>query len=335
LADRLLDTGADVWNLYGPTETTIWSALDRVQREDRNPPVGRPIANTWLHILDEKLRPVPVGVSGELLIGGAGLALGYLNQPELSAEKFIPNPLSETREASPLLYRTGDRARWLADGRVECLGRMDHQVKVRGYRIELGEIEAVLVQNPAVRECAVIVREDRPGDKRLVAYLVKNEASAPDAASLREHAEKSLPEYMIPTAWVWLEALPLTPNRKVDRRALPAPQDGEGAVGNDFVAPSTETEKAIAGIWENVLASSPLSANDNFFEKGGHSLLAARALLRINIHFDLQLPLRGLFESPTIMRMARRIDALLWMRHGEDDNSTAANKDGDRDSLEI
>ncbi|MEG3902154.1 amino acid adenylation domain-containing protein [Microcoleus sp. B4-C5] len=316
LANQLLLRGASVWNLYGPTETTIWSTLYQVDRKDESVSIGRPIANTQIFILDRYLMPVPVGVFGELHIGGAGLSRGYLNRPELTAEKFIPNPFVEDQShasfilnsssfiLSERLYKTGDLARYLPDGNIEFMGRSDHQVKVRGFRIELGEIEAVLSQYPAVREAIALVREDNPGDKRLVAYIVPNsELKTQDSElinDLRCYLKQKLPQYMMPSAFVLLEAMPLTPNGKIDRRSLRAPDTNTAEFESNFTEPRTPDEQLIAEIWAEVLGLERVGIHDNFFELGGHSLLATQAISRLREAFQVELPLRSLFESPTV-----------------------------------
>ncbi|MEG4838962.1 amino acid adenylation domain-containing protein [Microcoleus sp. B9-D4] len=316
LANQLLLRGASVWNLYGPTETTIWSTLNQVDRKDESVSIGRPIANTQIFILDRYLMPVPVGVFGELHIGGAGLSRGYLNRPELTAEKFIPNPFvedpihasfilnSSSFILSERLYKTGDLARYLPDGNIEFMGRSDHQVKVRGFRIELGEIEAVLSQYPAVREAIALVREDNPGDKRLVAYIVANSALKTQDSELindlRSYLKQKLPQYMIPSAFVLLESLPLTPNGKIDRRSLRAPDTNTAEFESNFTEPRTPDEQLIAEIWAEVLGLERVGIHDNFFELGGHSLLATQAISRLREAFQVELPLRSLFESPTV-----------------------------------
>ncbi|MEG4277142.1 amino acid adenylation domain-containing protein [Microcoleus sp. MON1_C1] len=323
LANQLLLRGAAVWNLYGPTETTIWSTLYQVDCKDESVSIGRPIANTQIFILDRYLMPVPVGVFGELHIGGAGLSRGYLNRPELTAEKFIPNPFAEdgihasfilhpsSFILSERLYKTGDLARYLPDGNIEFMGRSDHQVKVRGFRIELGEIEAVLSQYPAVREAIALVREDNPGDKRLVAYIVANsELRGGDGDTTPTHSEfinhlrvflkQKLPQYMMPSAFVLLEAMPLTPNGKIDRRSLPAPDTKTAEFESNFTEPRTPDEQLIAEIWAEVLGLERVGIHDNFFELGGHSLLATQAISRLREAFQVEVPLRSLFESPTV-----------------------------------
>jgi amino acid adenylation domain-containing protein len=302
LASRLVESGARLWNMYGPTETTIWSSAEEVSASDIIT-IGRPIANTRLYVVDERMRPAPVGVSGELLIGGDGLARGYLKRPALTAEKFIPDPFSG--EAGARLYRTGDVARRLADGRVECMGRNDEQVKIRGHRIELGEVEAALESHPQVGRAVAAAKEGAGGGRRLVAYVVcAAGAEAPGAAELRGHVRARLPEYMAPSAFVVLDALPLTPNGKVDRKALPEPEVS-GPAGESYVAPRNSVEAGLAGIWEEVLNVRPVGVRDNFFELGGHSLMALRVVAKIHGEFGQELPLGTLFEEPTVERMAR------------------------------
>jgi amino acid adenylation domain-containing protein len=294
LADRLLKHSASLWNMYGPTETTIYSCIHRVESEEGLVPIGKPIAYTQFYVLDQHLQPVPMGIPGELHIGGAGLARGYLNQPELTAEKFIPHPFDDTPEAR--LYKTGDRVRYLADGNLEFLGRWDQQVKIRGFRIELGEIEAVLMQHPAVRENVVLAREDHPGGRRLVAYVVlsdqgkvtSNERGKDPNSSLvtghwsllREFLKEKLPEYMVPAAIVVLETLPLTPSGKIDRRSLPEPDPARPELAEPFVAPASPVEERLAAIWAEVLGVEKVGIHDDFFELGGHSLLATQVVAR-------------------------------------------------------
>ena len=303
MARALRECCGSVWNLYGPTETTIWSAVAEVGEGPVL--IGAPVGNTTLHVLDAGLRPVPVGVPGELCIGGAGLALGYLDRPELTAERFVADPL----RAGGRLYRTGDRVRRRADGQLEFLGRLDSQVKLRGYRVELGEIEAVLARHPAVAEAVALVREDVPGDARLVAYLVAAAGQAPGAGELRSHARASLPDYMVPSAYVLLDAFPLTPNRKVDRKALPAPAADLAAPAAARVAPRTEVERILAGIWAQVLGIAEPGVEDDFFELGGHSLLATQVMSRIREQLSVELPLRSLFAAPRIALLADAVTA--------------------------
>ena len=305
--------GVRFFNEYGPTEATVWSTVHegRDGESTSSVPIGRPIANTQIYILDEDLEPVPVGVAGELHIAGEGLARGYLRRPDLTAEKFIPNPFSE--EPGARMYRSGDLARYLPDGNIEYLGRMDHQVKIRGFRIELGEIEAALLAVPGVREAVVLAREDNPGDKRLVAYVVAKPGTEPmEAGSLRSHLAQSLPEYMVPRAFVFLEQFPLTPNGKVDRKALPAPEWTRGTIG--YVAPRTPVEAKLAEVWADVLQVDQVGVEDNFFELGGHSLLATRLLSQVRTTFHVDVPLRAIFAAPTISGLAGLIEAALQGR---------------------
>jgi amino acid adenylation domain-containing protein len=286
-------------NLYGPTEAAVDVSCWTCPRDgaDGVVPIGRPVWNTALYVLDAALRPVPVGVPGELFIGGVQVARGYQGRAAMTAERFVPDPFSA--EGGARLYRTGDRARWRMDGAIEYLGRLDFQVKVRGFRIELGEMEAVLRRHESVADCVVVAREDVPGENRLVAYVV-GEARA---EALRAHVRRSLPEYMVPAAFVFLDALPLNPNGKVDRRALPAPE--YGAAEETYVAPRTPVEEAVAAIWAEVLRLERVGRLDDFFELGGHSLLATRVVSRVRARFGVGLPLRALFEGPTVAEMAR------------------------------
>jgi amino acid adenylation domain-containing protein len=299
--------GAELHNLYGPTEATIDATYWTCQRGSPLPtvPIGRPIANMQSYILDSRLQPVPVGVAGELYLGGIGLGRGYLNRPELTAEKFVPHPFS--MESGARLYKTGDRVRYLADGAIEFLGRLDHQVKIRGYRLELGEIETLLGQHPAVRQVVVLVREDLPGDQRLVAYVVAEPQRVPALGELRSFLKEKLPGYMVPAAFVFLEALPLTPNGKVDRRALPAPDQECCDRAQAFVAPRTPVEELLTAIWSEVLQREQVSMHDDFFDLGGHSLLAIQVLSRVRSTFQVELPVRQLFETPTVAGLATAI----------------------------
>ena len=299
LANQLVEKGASLWNLYGRTEATIWSTIYQVDKTDGAVSIGRPIANTQIYLLDEHLQPVPVGVPGELYIGGAGLARGYLNRPELTAQKFIANPLSHEPKAR--LYKTGDLARYQNDGNIEYLGRIDHQVKVRGFRIELGEIEAVLSQHPVVQQSVVIVREDIPGNQQLVVYLVHHKEQAPPTASeLRHFLKQQLPEYMAPSAFVTLDSLPLTPNGKVDRRALPSPEGLRTDLAEAYVPPRTELEQMIAMVWQEVLRVEKVGIHDNFFDQGGHSLLVVQVHRKLQEILQRNLLITEMFKYPTI-----------------------------------
>jgi amino acid adenylation domain-containing protein len=292
-------------NVYGPTECTTfstWYLIQDVPEGATTLPIGRPISNTQTYILDRFHQPVPPGIPGELYIGGPGVAKGYLNRPELTEERFIPNPFSSEEEAR--LYKTGDLVRYLPDGNIEFIGRIDNQVKIRGFRIELGEIEAVLSQNPAIQSVAVIVRQDTPGDKRLVAYVVPNQNQATTVSGLRHFLKQKLPHYMIPAAFVMLEVLPLTPNGKVNRRALPAPEEVKQELEATFVAPRNELERQVTRIWEDILTVKPISVRDNFFDLGGHSLLAVKLFAQIEQKFGKKLPLATLFQSGTVEALA-------------------------------
>ena len=303
LADQLLAKGGQLWNMYGPTETTIWSSCTLVPRDKSTIHIGQPIANTQLYILDPQLKPVPIGIPGELHIGGDGLARGYHNRADLTAQKFIPDPFSTDPGAR--LYKTGDSSRFLPSGDIEYLGRLDHQVKIRGFRIELGEIEEVLNKLPGVAAGVVVAREDTPGDKRLVAYVTSQNGALPVEA-LKDGLKAKLPDYMVPSAFVTLEKMPLTPNGKVDRKALPKP-DFAAAAKEKFVAPSTLTEIVLAGIWCDVLGLKKIGVHDDFFELGGHSLLAVKLFTEIRKRFNVQFGLSTLFEARNVAALAALI----------------------------
>ena len=306
----------EVWNLYGPTETSIWSSAHRVcARGDAKPsaipdaiPIGTPIANTAIHLLDAHQRPVPVGVQGEIFIGGAGVARGYWDRPELNRQRFVPDPFHP--EGSQRLYRTGDRGRRLPGGEIVFMGRMDHQVKIHGFRVELGEIESLLGRLPGVRDCVVVTHEDPAGDQRLVAYVAASESDAPAVRSMRTALDEQLPDYMVPSAFVRLDKLPLTANGKVNRLALPAPTGHERASDRELIAPRDPVELQLVPIWEQVLGVHPVGVTDNFFEHGGHSLLAVRLLAEIEDKLGKKLPLASLFRGPTIEQMAKLLDEL-------------------------
>src|SRR6267143_1794119 len=327
LAETVAGIGVPVWNFYGPTESTVWATYTRIEPASGNEltSIGRQISDIEIYVVDENLQAVPVGVPGEICIGGAGLARGYLHRPELSAERFVPNPFS--RRAGERIYRTGDLGRHLRNGKIEFLGRLDNQVKLRGFRIELGEIETVLGQHPQVEQAVVIIREDQPGDKRLVGYVVprvlppeirqiesplSNFADNPLQAkaveqlvlSLRRLLAEKLPEYMVPATFVILEALPLTPNRKVDRRALPKPEEGTRNLDQTLIAPRDNFERLLANIWAKILDVKTVGLQDSFFDIGGHSLLAVRLFAQIENRFGRRLPLAALFQAPTIEQLA-------------------------------
>jgi len=322
LAERLLERGAQLWNLYGPTETTIWSTLYQVtstsnQGISNTIPIGRPITNTQIYILDANLQPVPIGVIGDMYISGDGVSRGYLNRAELTAERFIQNPFDTTS----IIYKTGDLARYLPDGNIEFFGRSDQQVKVRGFRIETGEVEVALAAHPFVQQAVVVAWRERSSDASLVAYVVAAEGEADaDPAQLREFLRQKLPEYMLPSIFVNLDSLPLTPNRKVDRKALPKPEQVRPDLKAPFVAPRTPLESELAEICAQVLelenqnGVSAVGVHDNFFDLGGHSLLGTRLVFLLREKYGLeaaQLPLRALFEQPTVANLARIIDAAL------------------------
>ena len=303
-------------NTYGPTEATIVATLweppsvpDDVD-ELREVPIGKPVQNVRTYVLDGYLQPVPSGVTGELHIGGSGLARGYLNRPELSAEKFITDPFSQRTGAR--LYKTGDLARYLPDGNIEYAGRIDHQVKIRGFRVELGEIEAALNQHPCVRESVVVARQDVSGDRRLAAYVIARDAGDFSADDLRNHLKQKLPAFMVPSGFVSLASFPLTPNGKVDRNALPAPEAQSSQSEKTFTPPGTDAERALAKIWTQVLHLEKVSIKDDFFDLGGHSLLAVRLFAQIRKVFGKELPLATLFQAPTIEKLAAALCQHGW-----------------------
>jgi amino acid adenylation domain-containing protein len=323
IALRFLLTGADTLhrypppglpftlvNNYGPTECTVvaTSALIAPDRRDGLPPIGFPIKNVQIHILDEKLREVPNGVTGEIYIGGAGVARGYRNRPELNAERFIADPFSSE---GGRLYRTGDRANRRPNGEITFLGRIDDQIKIRGYRIEPGEINAVLNEHPSVQASAVIAQEDVSGDRRLVAYIVPGPDSQQNEQSLRESIRRRLPDYMEPAAFVWLKSLPLTPNGKVDREALPLPSVEDSLRGREFISPRTPVEESLAGIIMEVLKLPHVSVNDDFFQLGAHSLLGAQIVARVRSVFGTQLKLLDVFDAPTVSELSVKIEEAL------------------------
>ncbi len=301
LADKLLARSASLWNMYGPTETTIWSAVHKVEAGAGPVPIGRPIANTTAYILDPHGQPAPVGVPGELLIGGAGVADGYRHRAKLTAERFVGGAVAPGER----LYRTGDLARYRPDGVIECLGRTDNQVKIRGFRVEPEEIEAHLARHPQIAAAAVKAWPDSSGESSLAGYIVARSASAPNAADLRQFLRQTLPDYMVPSRFVTLPALPMTPNRKVDRNALPAAK--APAPQLVFAEPRGDAERRLAAIWKDVLGVGNVSAHDNFFDLGGHSLLLTRLLRRIELEFGRRLPMAAAFNMPTLQAMAALI----------------------------
>jgi amino acid adenylation domain-containing protein len=304
---RLLKGGKPrrLLHMYGPTETTAWCSYEQVEHVAEAAPtvaVGGPTGNQRIYLLDPALEPVPTGVPGEAYVGGGGVVRGYLDRPGLTAERFLPDPFAT--EPGTRMYRTGDRLRWKADGKLEFIGRVDEQVKIRGFRIEPGEVESAVAAHPGVREARVIVREDTPGEKRLVAYLV----GGVEVEEVRAYLRQNLPEYMVPGGFVVLESLPLTRNGKLDVRALPAPEYGAGE--DRYVAPRTATEDVLAGIWAEVLGLERVGVEEGFFDLGGHSLLATRVVARARQAFGMEVPLRALFEAPTVAALAARIEAL-------------------------
>jgi surfactin family lipopeptide synthetase A len=295
--------GRRLFNAYGPTEATVCSTIAECRDTNQLPPIGRPIANITTYILDRRLQPAPVGVPGELHIGGVGVARGYLNRPDLTQERFIPDPFGSD-DPPGRLYKTGDLARYRPDGAIEFLGRVDHQVKIRGFRVELQEIETVLQTHPAVQDAVVIMREDQPGNKQLAAYLTSAQPAEPDVNDLRQFVKQRLPDYMVPAAFMVLESLPLTPNGKVDRRALPAPEPALRAE-TAYVKPQTETEAAIAAVWQDVLGLDRVGIHENFFEIGGHSLLVVQVHSRLEQVLAAELSVVDLFQYPTIHALAQ------------------------------
>ncbi|HEX2077520.1 MAG TPA: amino acid adenylation domain-containing protein [Longimicrobium sp.] len=318
--------GCRLNNFYGPTESHAVTAYRLGPDPDRWPtlvPIGTPIANTQILILDPELNPTPIGVPGELYIGGDCLAHGYLNRPELTAQKFVPHPYPATPGAR--LYRTGDLARWRADGELEFLGRIDFQVKIRGFRVELEEIESTLKLHESVKECVVIAREDVPGDKRLVGYVVPREGYEVSGPALRSFLRERLPEHMVPAAFVALEKLPLTINGKTDRKALPAPEGGKRDVAANYVAPATSTEEAMAAIWAEVLRLERVGTQDAFFELGGHSLMVTQVLSRVRSRLGVELAVRDFFVTPTVQGLAAKVDEVLLARAASAGDDELAN----------
>jgi non-ribosomal peptide synthetase component F len=296
-------------NLYGTSEVsddTTWYDTGLLSSEDGLIPIGRPIANTQVYVLDHHLQPVPIGVPGELYIGGAGVTRGYWSHPDLTAAQFIPHPFSP--EPGARLYKTGDLVRYLPDGTLEYRGRLDSQVKIRGCRLELGEIEAVLEQHPAVRQAVVVARAETPDGTRLTAYLVTDQVTRPTLSALQRFLKHRLPTYMRPSVWVWLDALPLTPSGKVDRRALPVPNETGPHLAEVFVAPCTPTEEVLAGIWMTVLGVEAVGVYDNFFDLGGHSLTAVQVMSRVRSTLQVDVSLHALFEVPTVAGLALAIE---------------------------
>jgi amino acid adenylation domain-containing protein len=318
-----------LFNEYGPTETVVGCCVHEVQASDPSSGsvcIGRPIANTQLYVLDESMRPVAHGVIGELFIGGTGVGLGYLNRAELTAERFLADRFSGVSGAR--LYKSGDLARYRSDGTLEYLGRADDQVKIRGYRIELGEIEATLAAEPTVQACAVLAREDEPGNKQLVGYIVSRNGDEADTDDLRAFLKERLPDYMVPAQFVCLDSLPLTPNGKVDRKALPAPSNASAGEGGP---PQTETETAVAAIWSELLGKDGIGIQDDFFDLGGQSMTAVGLVARLRAAFDVNIELATLFERPTIAGLSEAIDMLVLTSSGFASRSAP----GEREEFEL
>lgn len=331
LAQELLARCAVLFNVYGPTETTIWSTLSRVESASGAVLIGKPIANTRVFVVDKAMNPVPPGVPGELLIGGLGLARGYLHLPKLSAERFIADPF--TKKEGVRLYRTGDRVKFTFEGNLEFLGRMDNQVKIRGFRIELGEIEAWLNQNPAVKE-SVVVAKEISGEKALVAYMVPSSPKERQVLSpeyLRKSLKEKLPDYMVPTAFMVMDSFPMTPNGKVDRKALPIPDKFRPQLTTEYSAPATEIEKTVRAIWQEVLKLDRLGADDNFFDLGGHSLLLAQVRSKIGQTLHKEVSMMELFEYPTIRTLSKFLAGESGLSFGKDRgrNDTVQSNNGD------
>ena len=311
LAAQLLKRGGSIWNLYGPTEATVWSSVHEVHPESMSATISHPIDNTELYLLDGHSNPVPIGVIGEVHIGGVGLARGYLNRPDLTADRFIPDPFS--KEAGSRVYKTGDLGKRLSDGTIELLGRTDQQVKIRGHRIELQEIEATLEERPDVQQVVASAQDDELGGQRLVAYVVPQQSHVLTKHDLRSFLKKRLPGYMVPSTYIILDTLPLNTNGKVDRSALPPADRTRPDVEEEYVAPRNPTEEMLAEIWAKALGIAQVGINDNFFELGGHSLRAVQIIAQAGETFQVELPLRSLFEAPTVDGLAGIIEALQWV----------------------
>jgi amino acid adenylation domain-containing protein len=318
LADQLLARGASLWHMYGPTETTVWSSVLELWPGEGPVPLGGPIANTRFYVLDRHRQPAPIGVPGELYIGGDGVALGYRDRPELTAEKFVADPFG----GSGRLYRTGDLVRWRERGTLEFHGRIDHQVKLRGFRIELGEIEAVLDSHPDVSASVAIVRQDAPGDQRLVAYVATAGQDPPEVEELRRLLKTKLPPFMVPSIFVILEAFPVTANGKLNRAALPAPDGARPQLARSFTAPQTPVQETLASVWREVLGVDRVGIDDDFFDLGGHSLLAVRMFAGVHEELGVELHLGRVFEHPTIRQLAAAVSAEL-VGAAEDDELAA------------
>ncbi len=305
LANELIDRCSCLWNVYGPTETTIWSTIMQLDSKEGPVSIGKPIANTTVYILDKDMKPTPVGVPGELYIGGAGLARGYLKLPQLTQEKFIPNPFS--REEGSRLYKTGDIVRFMPDGNIEFVGRGDHQVKIRGFRIELGEIETLLNKNTQISQSVVVCKEVVPGEKAIIAYVI-TKTKETDTVGLRDYLRESLPDYMIPSYFVMLESFPMTPNNKIDRKSLPMPEKTTHGASSDITTSSNDVQKTVSDIWKEVLSRENIGFNENFFDLGGHSLLLAKVRSKILKQMNIDLQIMDLFKYPTVNTLSEYLE---------------------------
>lgn len=310
LAYDLIRKCKELWNMYGPTETTVWSTVEKVEINDHDKTgyinLGKPIDNTLIYVLNPEFQPVPIGYPGELFIGGDGLAKGYFNLPEMTKDRFLPDPFSPVKGAR--MYRTGDLVQQTEEGKLEFLNRVDSQVKIRGFRIELGEIESAITQYPTIDNNVVIVREDTPGDKKLVAYIIKKENQETDISDLRQFLKTKIPDYMVPSSFVFIDQFPLTPNGKIDRKVLPPPQESAAQQSKEYVAPATETEKKLAAIWSEILKIKQIGTDEDFFEIGGHSMIAVTLMVKIEKELGVRLPLAVLFDHGTIHEMGLLLD---------------------------
>ena len=306
LAQQLVKRSKNVWNLYGPTETTIWSTCCQVQDDFSDIHVGRPIDNTQAYIVNDQNQLNPIGIAGELLIGGAGLSRGYLNKPDLTKEKFIPDHISKVPNS--LLYRTGDLACIQSDGNIKIYSRLDNQIKLRGFRIELGEIESILVTHPAVDQAVAIIREEDFGDKRIVAYITLQAGQDFSEIDLRQHLKKKLPEYMLPSIFVKMDTMPLTPNGKIDRKSLPHPKINRPELVQEFIQPQNELQKSISRLWSKILKIDKIGIDDNFFDLGGDSLLSVQLVMLLEKEMKTEIPVVKFFQYPTIRNFADYIE---------------------------
>lgn len=332
LANELMDRCSCLWNVYGPTETTIWSTMMRLASKEGPVSIGKPIANTTVYILDNEMKPTPVGIPGELYIGGAGLARGYLKLPELTAEKFIPNPFNSKEESK--LYKTGDIVRFMPDGNIEFVGRGDHQVKIRGFRIELGEIETLLNNNPLITQSVVVCREILSGEKAIIAYVIPKTKDT-DTIALRTYLRERLPDYMIPSYFVKLDSFPMTPNNKIDRKALPTPEKAVRGENTNSLQPSNDVQKTVSDIWKEVLGRENIGLNENFFDLGGHSLLLAKVRSKIVKAMNINLQVMDLFKYPTVSTLSDYLEQRLGIKSVDTDNKVSMPKTTSSQSNDI